>query len=196
MIFRHDLIPNAEERRGLLNTLLDCNTVERLIALHDQLSAQLDAARKRTEQERVVALNAALAARLPQLKKLNAEDDELILFAPEDTAELAREGRIQSICIGGYQDSYAQGSCDIYFLRKMSEPSIPFYAIEVGGGRVRQIHGAHNKWVGNDLNAARFLRKWTQKHKLQCEEHILLCKSNSYGGCNSDMLPRSAVYDD
>ena len=43
-----------------------------------------------------------------------------------------------------YADRHAEGKITILFLRKVTEPAVPFYTVEIDGDKKRQYHGFSN----------------------------------------------------
>lgn len=160
-----------------------------IVRLHDALVAL------RNEQiaERQARINMAEAERLKKEEekrikldkeraKYEYEDDNYIIRLPKDSSEIIREGSMQHICIGGYTSRHATGSTNLFFLRKKSDPTIPFYAIEMNTfNQIVQIHGFGNKWLGNNPEAIPTVVKWLRKNGIKCDEKILTCTATGYG---------------
>jgi len=117
--------------------------------------------------------------------KLNYDEDNFIIRLPENLAEIVNEGSSLHHCVGGYTNSHASGDTTILFLRRRTNPTVPFYTIEVCNGRVCQIHGFGNKWLGNDPDAIPTVVRWLRKHNIQCSAAILTCTAIGYGQTNS-----------
>ncbi|CAH8772251.1 PcfJ domain-containing protein [Paenibacillus dendritiformis] len=91
------------------------------------------------------ALNIRIANRLEKLNKLyQFEYNGLVIRPAMTSVELFREGKELSHCVGGYAKNYADGKCDLLFIRRVSEPDKPFYTMEVSGGQVFQCRGYEN----------------------------------------------------
>ena len=126
-------------------------------------------------------------------KKYEYEDDNYIIRLPKDSNEIIREGSMQRICIGGYTSSHATGQTNLFFLRRKSEPEIPFYAIEMNNSDVIiQIHGNCNSWLGNHPEAIPTVVRWLRKNNIKCDEKILTCKSKGYCSTN-EYVPMPVV---
>lgn len=113
------------------------------------------------------------------------EDDDYVIRLPKDGAEITTEGSKQHICIGGYVSDHSLGYTSLFFLRKKSEPDKPFYAIEVKDGKVIQIHGFGNRWLGNNPEAIPTVIRWLRKNNIKCTDHILTCTATGYGSTNN-----------
>lgn len=113
------------------------------------------------------------------------EDFEIIV--PRKPAEIVNEGAMLNHCVGGYVDSVASGLKTILFLRKVSEPNKSFYTIEVTDSRVVQIHGNHNRWLGNNPEAIQFVIDWLEETKTTCAYNILFNLGQGYCGSRENL---------
>jgi hypothetical protein len=121
------------------------------------------------------------------------EDDTYVIRLPKDSNEIIREGSVQRICIGGYTSRHALGQTNLFFLRRKSDPTTPFYAIEMDNTkRIVQIHGFGNSWLGNNPEAIPTVVRWLRKNEIKCEVKILTCKAKGYGAVN-DYVPMPVV---
>ena len=138
-----------------------------------------EAERRKKEEEKRIKLD-------KERQKYEYEDDNFIIRLPKDSNEIISEGARQRICIGGYVSSHANGSTNLFFLRKKNDPTIPFYAIEMNNNEsIVQIHGYCNKWLGNNPEAIPTVIRWLRKNGIKCADAILTCTSTGYGGNGS-----------
>lgn len=151
--------------------------------IHDalvEIKAQEDAERQArwNEEKRIKLENQRKGFEKLQkdrIERFNAESDKYLIRVPNELEEITKEGILLHHCVGGYLSSHANGHTNIIFLRKKENPDTPFYTIEVDVmGRVVQIHGSHNKWLGNDPEAIPFVWKWINDRNLDCPKNILL----------------------
>lgn len=134
--------------------------------------------RKKTDEER---------------KKYEYEDENFIIRLPNNGNEIIREGNIQHICIGGYVTRHATGGTNLFFIRRKNAPEVPFYAIEMNNHKqIIQIHGAYNKWLGNNPEVIPTVVRWLRKNEIQCDKRILTCTSTGYGS-NGNYIPMPVV---
>ena len=124
-------------------------------------------------------------ALLEKREKLYYEDQDYVIFAPEKMIDIVWEGKKLQHCVAGYVDSVASGQTTILFLRKKPDIEIPFYTIEVGDGKVIQIHGFGNKWLGNDSDAIPTVVAWAKKNKLNVTKQILCGLGCSFSGSSN-----------
>lgn len=81
-------------------------------------------------------------------KSLDYSSGELFIRQPESSAEIVNEGKVLCHCVGGYAERHANGKLHILFLRKLSEPDIPYYTVEVStSGKIVQCRGYKNNVV-------------------------------------------------
>lgn len=138
-----------------------------------------EAKRLQKEEEKRIKLD-------EKRKELEYEDDDFVIRLPINGNEIVREGMKQHICIGSYVSRHSTGSTNLFFLRKKSEPDVPFYAIEMFNEKViNQIHGFGNRWLGNNPEAIPTVIRWLRKNGIKCSDHILTCTATGYGSNNS-----------
>lgn len=113
--------------------------------------------------------------------------DKFEIVVPREPVDIINEGASLSHCVGGYLESVASGYKTILFLRKVSEPEISFYTIEVNNSNVVQIHGKHNKWLGNNPEAIQFVIDWLQDIQIYCSLRILFNLGQGYSGSNDNL---------
>lgn len=115
---------------------------------------------------------------LRQKEKTNAELDREIkaqakkkaslCFADPETGleihpcrsheEIIKEGKLLHHCVGSYAQSVAKGRTTILFIRRSSQPDIPFFTLEYNNGKVIQNRGEHNCDRTDDVK--KFEAKW------------------------------------
>lgn len=109
--------------------------------------ARAQRARMEKDRQRALSVQEKLDKRLKMLeRKYCFEAEGLILRPATSGIELINEGMALNHCVGGYVESYAEGRCDICFLREASEPDKPWRTIEFNPrtGRIFQDRGFHN----------------------------------------------------
>lgn len=174
-------------RRPEINWIFD--SYSDIVRAHDALTA-IEA---ELAAERMAWRNMSQAERMKKdderRKKLDEErrkaweyeDDDYIIRLPNDCLEIINEGSKQRICIGSYAGRHSSGDTNLFFLRKKSEPDVPFYAIEMDNDmHVRQIHGFGNSWLGNNPEAIPTVVRWMRKSGISCTKEILTCTAKGY----------------
>lgn len=94
--------------------------------------------------------------------------EEYMIIVPQKLIDIVTEGQALHHCAGAtdrYFDRIMQRETYICFLRKKSEPKIPFYTIEVEpGGTIRQHRGMYDEEPGiKEIKP--FLREWQKEIK-------------------------------
>ena len=81
----------------------------------------------------------------PKANKYSYEQDDYVIFPPKEVVDLVNEGNKLRHCVGSYVSSVATGQEYILYLRKKSEPDVPYFTVNVDTkNKVRQIHGLCN----------------------------------------------------
>lgn len=142
----------------------------------EQQEAQIQAdeySKKYSEAEKV----------LEQIKdKFEFANEEYFIKVPRKIVDIVIEGRVLHHCAGStdrYFDRIKQHETYICFLRKVSEPEIPFYTIEVEpGGTIRQHRGEFDEEPEIE-KVKPFLRTWQKeiRKRMSKEDHELAAAS-------------------
>lgn len=102
------------------------------------------------------------------------DQDSFVIRVPHELYEITKEGMALGHCVGGYVNRHASGETNIIFLRKKAEENKPFYTIEIRGNSVIQIHGRHNRWLGNDPEAIPFMYRYLKQLGVHFDPKMLL----------------------
>lgn len=107
-------------------------------------------------------------------KAFEAHNCDFSVIACKNLTELITEGRELHHCVGSYTDSVSNGKEYVLFLRRNTDIDKPFYTIDVTPeGEVRQIHGAHNCEISDEIKG--FVNSWIKEFKLSFPNNKLLC---------------------
>lgn len=90
------------------------------------------------------SLNLKIAERVAELEQFIIENGQFFIRPAKDSIELFVEGKTLNHCVGGYADRYARGETEIYFVRVVDVPDVPFVTVEVRNGRLVQARGMKN----------------------------------------------------
>lgn len=122
-------------------------------------------------------LNELISGRFKELDNLSFADEETgLMIRPCAThGEIIKEGKILIHCVATYAKSYAEGKTSIFFIRKISEPDIPYYTLEFKNGKVAQNRGLRNCARTEDVKI--FEEKWLN--------YIRTLKENDNGKSNN-----------
>lgn len=165
--------------------LLSIHNYQDLINTHDYLIGYSNSIKKMAldKQEH--------SKRFKEMQKIRKEhyevtDNSFSILVPEHLSQIVDEGITLHHCVKTYIDMVASGQTTILFLRRADDKGTPFYTIEVKNGEIVQIHGFGNKWVGNDLDAARFMYRYCKCKNIHCDMKILTNKGHGYSPSRQD----------
>ena len=89
------------------------------------------------------AINSKFLKRFKELTSF--EDSELAMFPPFNVDELLIEGKELNHCVGSYSDRHLNGSCSVYFVRKINDLEKPYVTVELAENELVQVRGYKNK---------------------------------------------------
>ena len=115
---------------------------------HDEMVLELEKEEMDKRKREVMEKYPKIAERFGKLqKKYGAVAGEFVIRPARNAAEIVEEGRMLHHCVGGneYLKGHEEGKGIILFLRKASEPDIPFCTIEIRGTEIRQWYEAYDK---------------------------------------------------
>lgn len=141
-----------------------------LVKAHDRMVLLI-------EEKESKKLNELISGRFKELDNLSFADEETgLMIRPCAThGEIIKEGKILIHCVATYAKSYAEGKTSIFFIRKISEPDIPYYTLEFKNGKVAQNRGLRNCARTEDVKI--FEEKWLN--------YIRTLKENDNGKSNN-----------
>lgn len=178
----------------------DVKSLEELHRLHDtcvELKRIEDEENRRLWNMREAERNAELEKKMTKLneerRKYNYEEENFLIRVPEKLVEITNEGSRLHHCVGGYVSNHAQGRTTIIFLRRKEDPDASFYTIEINNGRVIQIHGFGNKWLGNDPDAIPTVMRWLKIHNISCTDQILLSTAKGYCCGSAELVEKPVI---
>ena len=108
--------------------------------------------------------NEALSKKIKKATKkyldFSFEDNEtaLMITPCRSHSDLLKEGKLLQHCVASYAQSVAAGNTCIFFIRKLSEPDIPYYTLEFKEGKVIQNRGFKN--CDRTPQVTAFEKKW------------------------------------
>lgn len=124
-----------------------------LHAAHARTMAQVNFERDKDAQEKFDRV-------LKRIEQFAWRDGALLIRPARSPKELHAEGSALHHCVGGYADRMANGTCEIYLIRRAEAPDTPYYTLERSNGRVVQCRTIHNRSYENDLPVMEFVQKW------------------------------------
>lgn len=141
------------------------NNVEDLINMHNSVLSLyqiLQSSKKKDDFKKVSG----------KWKKYEYENDKYMIVAPEEPEELAIEGITLHHCVKSYIDRVIANTTNILFLRKVKEPEIPFFTIEITNDNViQQVHGSCNRNTNTEPGIDEFIGEWVENCNLQTSNY-------------------------
>lgn len=106
-------------------------------------------------------VNRKIKKRYKQLKKNSFNDKNYMLIPAESFISLEDESKELNHCVRTYAEKYADGNCDIYFMRECEKPTKSLITIEVIDGKIRQSRTKNNG--SPDNKQSNFIKKWEKQ---------------------------------
>ena len=103
----------------------------------------------------------AINKRYNQLEKNSYSNNNFFIIPAKSFSALQNESKQQHHCIRTYAEKYANGKCDIYFMRKNETPDKSLVTIEVKDGKIVQSRIKNNADPNNTQK--KFLQKWEKE---------------------------------
>ena len=97
--------------------------------------------------------------------KYGFETEDYIFILPKSAEDIMIEGQQQHHCVGAsdtYFDRMNKGQSFIVFMRKKSEPEVPYYTIEIKDTEIKQAYSAYDRQPDYQ-NVKKELNKWKQE---------------------------------
>lgn len=114
--------------------------------VHMELSAKIEEKENAENSARIKAIAKAFAIPL--------ESENYILKIASSQTELNEESSALYHCVKKYGDKVARGKTCIFFIRKKTEPDVPFYTLEIHpDGKFIQCRGKCNCGMTKDVEA-------------------------------------------
>ena len=127
---------------------------DKLKTMHDLYEKQLNI----MEQERI---KKCIEKRVEILIKNVFKNKEFVIFPASSVEELIDESMQQNNCVRTYAEKYANGDCDIYFMRKLESPNVSLVTVEVKDNIVVQKRIKNNGMTNKKQD--KFLDTWQKK---------------------------------
>lgn len=132
----------------------------------ENLKEQHDILEKEYKIESRNIINKSINKRYQELKKYEFEKDKFIIIPANSMESLENESEQQSNCVRTYSEKYADGKCDIYFMRKKSNKNKSLVTVEVRNNEVVQSRAKYNASPTEEQLI--FLALWQKEILQQC----------------------------
>lgn len=122
---------------------------------HDRL-VKIKSDRKYKKQD------AMLKKRVKILEALSYETDEFLIRPLRNSSEFLKESSVLNHCVKTYIDRCANGKTNIFGIRKINEPEIPFFTLQLSNdGLIVQNLGKNNCQPPKEVKD--FVNQWAKK---------------------------------
>ena len=120
---------------------------------HDKLEKQYEIQSKKI-------INEAIIKRSKQLLANKYKNNKFIILPARTLNDLQDESKQQNNCVRTYAEQYAEGKCDIYFMRTLDKPKKSLVTVEVQDNEIVQSRIKNNN--NPNEKQIQFLQKWEQ----------------------------------
>ena len=120
---------------------------------HDKLEKQYEIQSKKI-------INKAIIKRSKELSANKYQNNTFIILPARNLRDLQEESKQQNNCVRTYAEKYAEGTCDIYFMRATDKPKKSLVTVEVQNNEIVQSRIKNNK--NPNEKQIQFLQKWEQ----------------------------------
>lgn len=118
---------------------------------HDKLEQQYEIQSKKLIQK-------AIIKRSKKLLVNKYQNNKFIVLPARSLKDLQDESKQQHNCVRTYAEDYAEGNCDIYFMRDIKQPKKSLVTVEVKNNEIVQSRIKYN-YAPNE-NQLKFLKTW------------------------------------
>ena len=127
-------------------------------AFPKNLKEEHDKLEKQYEIQSKVLVQKAIKRRGKELSRYKYKNNKFIILPAPNLKALQDESKQQNNCVRTYAEKYADGTCDIYFMRDIQNPKKSLVTVEVKNNKVVQSRIKNN----NDPNEKqlKFLDRW------------------------------------
>ena len=140
---------------------LKLNLKDKSILYPKHIKSAHDKALKEYQQQKDKLLNKAIKKKFKQLQCNEFCNNKYIIFPASDFEALVDESSQQNNCVRTYAERIADGECEIYFMRLLSNNKKSLVTVEVKNNKVVQQRRKNNEDTKPEQK--RFLRLWEEK---------------------------------
>ena len=129
-------------------------------AFPKNLEKEHDKLEKQYEIQSKTIIQKAIIKRGKELSSNEYQDKRFIILPACSLEDLQNESKQQNNCVRTYAERYAEGTCDIYFMRDIKNQRKSLVTVEVRHNRIVQSRIKNNK--SPNENQIQFLKNWEQ----------------------------------
>ena len=127
-------------------------------AFPENLQEEHDKLEKQYEIQSKTIIQKAIARRSKELSNNKYQNKNFIILPARSLKALQDESKQQGNCIRTYAEKYAEGTCDIYFMRDVKKPKKSLVTVEVKNNKVVQSRIKYN--ANPNKTQLKFLENW------------------------------------
>ena len=102
-----------------------------------------------------------------ELEKYDYNNNNFLIRPARSQEELIVESDELKHCVSSYAEKVAKRRTSIFFIRKNTEPNVPYVTVELKENKVTQVRGYKNNTTEPlSENVKKFVRKWAKKYNL------------------------------
>lgn len=131
---------------------------------HDRLFKEYKELQNKQEQERLRKESEKIQKILQEVgsaEPLAMKSKKFMIVVPKTASDIKLEGQTLHHCVGTYVERVAKGQTMILFVRKVTEPDVPYFTMEWREHRVIQCRGRNNCSMPSDVNS--FVKAFEKK---------------------------------
>lgn len=140
---------------------LGYNMSDKKILYPKDLKQKHDQYMNMINQKRDERIKKGIKRRYEKLKNNSYQTNKYIIYPAKNIEELIDESKQQNNCVKTYSERYAEGTCDIYFMRLISNKNKSLVTVEVRDKKVVQQRIKNNQDTTKEQK--RFLMNWENK---------------------------------
>ena len=128
----------------------DCRTADARVTDEYQKNRSKIEAKKLQKQDGLIKAISDGLRKMDDLQEFLKGSDGLLVYVPESSKDLEKEGKALHNCIGTYAKRIAEGKTLVFFVRRLNDLKAPFVAFEYVNGDVVQCRADNNEQVKDD----------------------------------------------
>lgn len=142
----------------IISRLIGRNMKDKKILYPSHIIPAHNEVMKEYEIQKDQKINSGIKHRYEELKKNIYQNKQYIITPADSMSSLIDESKQQNNCVRTYAERYAKKECDIYFMRKTSDPAASLVTVEVKNKEVVQQRTRNNE--STNKSQMRFLKEW------------------------------------
>lgn len=125
---------------------------------HDELNKKIVVFRNEKKDEKILSNSR-------QYDKYIHFNDNYLICPCRNSGELINESNVLNHCVKQYIDRVYNNQTEIFFIRKIENPNMPYVTLELQRKEVKQCYGKNNYIPDDDVKE--FVKDWANKNKFK-----------------------------